>query len=388
MSAVPPGRQRLVRARVVLADRVLDDACVVLEGDRVLTVDADAGVGSAVTDLRGHWLLPGLVDLHCDALEKELEPRPGVFFGEGFAIANADRRNAAAGITTVHHAISFADDELGVRNVRLAAGLALALRRFEPHALVDNRVHARYEITDPAGEPVLSELLAAGAVDLLSFMDHSPGQGQFRTPDAYRDYVMRTYHRSAAEAERMVGAKQGQRELALDRVRSLARLAAAGGLKLASHDDDSPGRVAAMAALGVTISEFPVNVAAARAARAAGLATVFGAPNVLRGSSQSGNMRALEAVQHGLADCLCADYVPAAMMAAAFRLPGVSSLSLHQAVRMVTRAPALAAGLEDRGEIAPGLRADLIAVREVHGMPQVTHVWRAGTLVHQARYPA
>ena len=388
MSAVRPARQQLVRGQVVLADRVLADASVVLEGDRVLAVDADAGVGAAVTDLGGHWLLPGLVDLHCDALEKELEPRPGVLFCKGFAVANADRRNAAAGITTVHHAISFADDELGVRNVRLAARLAFALRRFQPHALVDNRVHARYEITDPAGEPVLRKLLTAGAVDLLSFMDHSPGQGQFRTPEAYRDYVMRTYHRSAAEVERMVSAKQGQGEAARDRMQSLARLAVAGGLKLASHDDDSPGRVAAMADLGVTISEFPVNVATARAARDAGLATVFGAPNVLRGNSHSGNMRALEAVQQGLADCLCADYAPAAMMAAAFRLPGVSALSLHQAVRMVTRAPALAAGLEDRGEIAPGLRADLIAVREVHGMPQVTHVWSAGTLVHQARYPA
>ena len=143
-----------------------------------------------------------------------------------------------------------------------------------------------------------------------------------------------------------------------------------------------------MAAMGASIAEFPVNVEAATAARAAGLVTVFGAPNILRGGSQSGNMRALEAVQQGLADCLCADYAPAAMLAAAFRLPAVSALSLPEAVRMVTRAPALAAGLEDRGQIAPGLRADLIAVREVDGLPQVTHVWRAGTLVYRAGYPA
>ena len=381
-------RQQLVRARVVLADRILDDANIVLEGDRVLAVDADTGGAAAVTDLGGQWLLPGLVDLHCDALEKELEPRPGVFFAEGFAVANADKRNAALGITTVYHAISFAHDELGVRNVGLAARLALALRRFRTHALVDNRVHARYEITDPAGEPVLRELLTAGGIDLLSFMDHSPGQGQFRTPEAYRDYLMRTYHRSTAEALRMAAAKQGQRELARDRSRALAGLALAAGVRLASHDDDGPGRVAAMAAMGASISEFPVNLDAARAACAAGLATVFGAPNILRGNSQSGNIRALDAVHQGLADCLCADYAPAAMLAAAFRLPGVSALSLHQAVRMVTRAPALAAGLADRGEIAPGLRADLIAVREMDGLPQVTHVWRAGTLVYRVAYPA
>ncbi len=388
MTYVTPERQQLVHARVVLADGVFDDADVLLEGGRVLAMGADAGAAAMVTDLRGHWLLPGLVDLHCDALEKELEPRPGVFFGEGFAVANADKRNAAAGITTVHHAISFAHDELGVRNVRLAASLALALHRFQTHALVNNRVHARYEITDPAGEPVLRELLSAGVVDLLSFMDHSPGQGQFRTPEAYRDYVMRTYHCSAAEAERMADAKRGQREPARDRALALWGLARAAGVRLASHDDDSAGRVATMAAMGASIAEFPVNVEAATAARAAGLVTVFGAPNILRGGSQSGNMRALAAVQQGLADCLCADYAPAAMLAAAFRLPAVSALSLPEAVRMVTRAPALAAGLEDRGQIAPGLRADLIAVREVDGLPQVTHVWRAGTLVYRAGYPA
>jgi alpha-D-ribose 1-methylphosphonate 5-triphosphate diphosphatase len=380
-------RQQLVRARVVLADRILDDANIVLEGDRVLAVDAETGGAAAVTDLGGQWLLPGLVDLHCDALEKELEPRPGVFFAEGFAVANADKRNAAVGITTVHHAISFAHDELGVRNVRLAASLALALRRFQTHALVDNRVHARSEITDPAGEPVLRELLTAGGIDLLSFMDHSPGQGQFRTPEAYRDYLMRTYHRSAAEAGRMAAAKQGQQELARDRALALAGLALATGVRLASHDDDGSGRVAAMAAMGASISEFPVNVEAATAARAAGLVTVFGAPNILRGGSQSGNVRALDALHQGLADCLCADYAPAAMLGAAFHLPGVSALSLHQAVRMVTRVPALAAGLADRGEIAPGLRADLIAVRELDGLPQVTHVWRAGTLVYRVAYP-
>ncbi len=370
---------------MVLADRVVDDAALTIADGRIASLDA-VGSGPEI-DLRGAWLLPGLVDLHCDAIEKEIEPRPGVHFPLDFAIANTDKRNAAAGITTVFHALSFAHDELGVRNVAMAAEIARGIHAFRPHGLVDNRVHARYEITDPAGFPVLGALIAEGDLELISFMDHSPGQGQFKTLDAYRDYIVRTYHRTPADAERMAREKMAGRDSASARVESLATDARACGVRMASHDDDSAERVRAMAALGVTVSEFPVNLEAATAARAAGLATIFGAPNVLRGGSQSGSMRAVDAIAQGVADGLCADYAPAAMLAAVFRLPSVSGLGMPAAVRLVTRAPALSVGLADRGEIAPGLRADLVAVREVAGFPQVTHAWSAGRLAYAATYP-
>jgi len=376
----------LVNARVVLADRIVENGAVTLEDDRVASLDSRRGAAAEI-DLAGAWLLPGLVDLHCDAIEKEVEPRPRVHFPLSFAVANVDKRNAAAGITTVYHALSFAHDELGVRNVDMAAELARAVHAFRPSGLVDNRVHARYEITDPTGFRVLASLIAGGDLELISFMDHSPGQGQFKTLEAYRDYVVRTYHRSPEDAERMALEKIAARADAGARVEALAAAARDFGVRMASHDDDSAERVRVMAALGITVSEFPVNAEAASAARAAGLTTIFGAPNVLRGGSQSGSMRALDAIALGLADGLCADYAPAAMLAAAFRLPTISSLDLPAAVRLVTRVPALSVGLADRGEIAPGLRADLVAVREVGGVPQATHVWSAGRLVVRMDYP-
>ena len=377
----------ITRAKIVLPDGVVDDASLLLEDGCIAAIEPErAPQGAEVVDLEGQWLMPGLVDLHCDALEKEIEPRPGVHFPLAFAIANADKRNACAGITTVYHAVSFAHDELGVRNVNMAADAIRAVHAYRD-SLVDNRVHARYEITDPAGAPVLAALLDESALELLSFMDHSPGQGQFKTLESYRDYVVRTYNRTPEDAERMALDKIASREAATERVNALAAQARQRGVCLASHDDDSAQRVAGMKALGVSVSEFPVNLEAAMEARRLGLATVFGAPNILRGSSQSGNMRALEAVHAGVADCLCADYAPATMLPAAMRLPSLTGMPPWEAIRMVTRTPALAAGLGDRGEIARGLRADLIAVTDIQGTPQATHAWCAGRLTYRARYP-
>lgn len=377
---------RLENARVVLADCIADGASVLVEDGVIAAVGADHAPANAVVDLKGDWLLPGLVDLHCDAIEKEVEPRPGVRFPLPFAIANADRRNAVCGITTVYHALSFAQDELGIRDVATAARIVHAIHEQRPALLVDNRTHLRYEVTDEAGAPVIASLIGAGDAELLSFMDHSPGQGQYPTLEAYRDYLVKTYHKAPADAERLARAKLASRLDARPRIESLAKIAREHGVRLASHDDDREQKVRAMAALGVTLAEFPINLAAARAARAHGIATVFGAPNVVRGGSQSGAIRALDAVQAGVADCLCADYAPAAMLAAVFRLSEVPGLDLPAAVAMASRHPARAMGLDDRGEIAIGRRADLAAVRIVAGWPQVTATWSGGNLAHRTDY--
>lgn len=375
----------LCHARVVLEDQVLDDAALLIEDERIVAVNPDGANGSRVVDLAGQTLMPGIVDLHCDALEKEVEPRPNVHFPLDFACSQADKRNAAAGVTTVFHALSFANHELGVRNNVFAAEIARAVRAWQPHALVDNRVHCRYEVTDPTAPVVLLELLADDTMHLLSVMDHSPGQGQFKDIRAYRAYLARTYQKSDAELDSILASKLDQAEGAMERIRSLIGAARGRAVSVASHDDDSPEKVDALGDLGVTISEFPINLESAQAAKARGMHTIFGAPNVLRGKSQSGAMRALDAVRAGVADCLCADYHPAALLHAVFRLPEAAGISLPQAARLVTRNPARAAGLDDRGVIAAGKRADLIAIADINGLPQATRVWREGRLAYQAR---
>ena len=371
----------LTGAQVVLENETLKDAAVLIADGMIVAINPASSEGAQEIDLRGQTLMPGMIDLHCDALEKEAEPRPGVHFPFDFACAQADKRNAAAGITTIYHALSFANAELGVRNNNTAAELARAVHAWQEHALVDNRVHARYEITDPTAPDILNELLGLDEIHLMSFMDHTPGQGQFKSIDAYRDFLSRTYKKDAAEFEILLANKLAQGEGAVARMEQLAQHARELGIPLASHDDDRPEKVDVVKKLGVSVSEFPINLETAQAARAAGLATLFGAPNILRGKSQSGSMRALDAVKEGVADCLCGDYSPAALLPAVLKLPELASIKLHEAVALVTCNPARAVGLKDRGVIAAGKRADLLAVRHLGGLPQVSRVWSEGLQV-------
>lgn len=380
----------LTHASLVLPDRLLTDSALLIDDGHIVAIEPDAAQVPAhanVVDLRGHTLMPGLIDVHCDAIEKEVEPRAGVLFPLDFAVAQVDRRNAAAGITTPYHALSFASNQFGVRSNETAATLVRAVAAFGAHSLVDNRIHCRYEVTDPAAVPVLEALMDEGVVDLLSVMDHSPGQGQFKTVDAYLTYMMGNHGMSREEAADAAAKKQAELEGAPERVNRLLDRARLHGIPTASHDDDSPQRIAAMHALGVSMSEFPINVETARAAKTVALPTILGAPNVLRGKSQSGSMRALDAILAGVASILCSDYQPSTLIAAAFAAARQAELPLNEALALVTANPADACGLSDRGRLRTGARADLIAVRTVAGQPLVTHTWSAGRLVFAAGYP-
>ncbi|HES76863.1 MAG TPA: alpha-D-ribose 1-methylphosphonate 5-triphosphate diphosphatase [bacterium] len=369
----------LTHATIVTPDEVLHDAALVIDNGLIAAINPETAPSDArEIDLQCRLLLPGLVDLHCDALEKEIEPRPGVHFPLDFAIANADRRNAIAGITTVFHALSFANAELGVRNNAFAADIARAVQHERAELLVDNRVHCRYEVTDSEAPGVLLKLLEQDAIHLLSFMDHTPGQGQFKSDTAYREYLAKTYKKTEAEIDQLLAAKHAAGAGSEARMRLLADAAHRHGVQVASHDDDTPEKAAFVHQLGATISEFPINLATAQAARALGMATLYGAPNILRGKSQSGSMRALDAVLEGVADCLCADYAPAAMLPAVLKLPELAGITLSQAIALASHNPARAAGLHDRGAIQPGLRADLIAVNIRGATPHVEGVWLLG----------
>jgi len=381
-------RQLLTHAAVVLADELRSNLTVLIEDDRIAALDPDHTAGAVEIDLDGRILMPGMIDLHCDALEKDVEPRPGVTFPLDLACAQADRRNAAAGVTTVFHALSFANQEFGVRNNQVAAQIGRAIHGWQPHALIDNKFHARFEVNDPTAQPILSDLLDEGAIDLISFMDHSPGQGQFRDVESFRRYIARVYEANDTALDAIIEQKAKAAPGATARMQRLAAQARACNVAIASHDDDTEAKIAIVGELGATISEFPINLETALVARARGMSTMFGSPNILRGKSQSGNMRAVDAVKAGVADCLCSDYSPASLLPAVMKLPELAEISLARAVAFVTRNPARAAGLRDRGEIAAGKRADLVAVQRVGNLPHPGHVWSRGRLalaVSQAR---
>jgi alpha-D-ribose 1-methylphosphonate 5-triphosphate diphosphatase len=378
-------RVYLYNARLVLPDQVVENGSLLIDEGYIAALSPERATADQNLDLQGQYLLPGLVDLHCDAIERDVEPRPNVFFPLDFAVANADRRNAIYGITTAYHAISFAHNELGVRNNETAAALVRAIHHYAQHALIDNRVHCRYEVTDCSGLPVLHELLQERLIHILSLMDHTPGQGQFKTLAAYQGYLKRTYHKSDEESAALATQKLAGGVGAVERVRALIA-AATDDVTLATHDDDSPERVRGMAYLGTHLSEFPLDLATARAAREQGLATIFGAPNLLRGESQSGSIKAADAIRENVADCICSDYVPAALLPAIFRIPELCGWTLAAAVRLVTANPAHAVKLMDRGEIAVGKRADLIAVQQAAGVISSAITWVAGRAIFQTPF--
>lgn len=376
----------LTDCSIVLPNEILEQSALLLEDGCIRAVSPDNGRGAKEINLNGKTLMPGMIDLHCDALEKEVEPRPNVYFPLDYACAQADKRNAAAGITTVFHALSFAGEELGVRNNDMAATVVEAMHDWRPHGLVDNRMHCRYEITDESALHVVCDLVEKRKMHLVSLMDHTPGQGQFKDMASYRAFLAKTYRKTEQELDHLMDKKISAAEGAYERMKILIKKAHHSSISVASHDDDSPERIETMRSVGADIAEFPVTLEAAEAARKAGMHTVFGAPNILRGKSQSGSMRAIDAIHAGFADCLCADYAPAALIVSVFRLPSQSELTLADAVRLVTVNPARAAKLKDRGEIGEGKRADLIVVDQPGGLPQVSRVWVHGIEIFKTEY--
>jgi alpha-D-ribose 1-methylphosphonate 5-triphosphate diphosphatase len=242
---------------------------------------------------------------------------------------------------------------------------------------VDHRVHVRYEVTDPKSEPVVAKLIEDGVAGILSFMDHTPGQGQFREVAAYKEYLGRVYNLDACSLDTLLDRKRAEAAGSLARIERLAVLADKYGVPIASHDDEGEHRIALMRDLGAAFCEFPLNIATARAAHRAGIATLFGAPNVLRGKSQSGAVSARDAIACNLANCLCSDYAPAAMLPAAFAAAASLRRPVAPMIAMLTRGPADALGQRRLGRIAVDCRADLIAVCDSKS-PVATSLWRAG----------
>lgn len=363
------GEQWITGARLVLPERVIEDGALLIR-DGLIAEIREGPAPEAALHAGGLTLLPGLVDMHGDMIEKELEPRPGTRFDHDLAILELDKRLAASGVTTAFASLSFADG-LGLRSDTRAVGLIRDIVALRPHLLVDHRIHARYEISNTDACPAVLELVHEGMIDLISLMDHTPGQGQFRDMEVYVQYLSRHLGRHAdevrGEAENRMDA--GTEEV-WDIARSLADAARQAGIPLASHDDDTQQKVALLHELGVTISEFPVTLDAARAAAERGMTTFMGAPNALRGQSHSGNLSALDALNDGSLHGLASDYSPMTMLQAAMRIAERELRSLPEAVQMVTLAPARATGLTDRGSLEVGKRADLVLVEAV-GRPRV-----------------
>ncbi len=377
------GPQRFASEAIVLADRVVSGTVTINDG---IIIGLDQRRLDPSAEQWGRDLLiPGLIELHTDHLEPHYSPRPKVFWDPLSAVLSYDAQIATSGITTVFDSLRAGSD--GDRHT-LAGGVfklaaALDTARQSGMLRVEHLTHLRCEI---CSEDVIDEterFMAAHPVHLLSLMDHTPGVRQFRDESKLREYYRGKSSKTEAELDTFIAARKVSYARNHDRHRAaLVALARTYRVTLASHDDTTREHVIESHTNGVRLAEFPTTIEAAAASRAAGIAVMMGAPNIVRGGSHSGNVAARDLAERGLLDALSSDYVPASLLQGALMLADTPAIGgLAGAIRLVTKAPAQALGLTDRGEIAVGRRADLVRVDASREVPIIREVWCAGARV-------
>ena len=372
----------ITNARLVLPDAVIHGT-VVMEGGLIVEVQEGMSAVAGALDAEGDLVMPGVVDLHTDNLERQVQPRSNARWPSRSAMIAHDAQCAASGVTTVFDALCIGDLGFDKDRLKTFQDGVVDLDALADTGLLkaEHVLHLRCELPASDLMELFEPVADHGRVRMISLMDHSPGVGQYANLDRYR--AMRAREGlDPAWIERRIDELQAQRARMRgpNRAALLARVRGSGAV-LASHDDRTEEEVAENHADGIGISEFPVAMAAAEAARARGMGVIAGAPNIVRGGSHSGNVSAAAMVRAGVVDALASDYVPASLVEAAFGCVREAGISLAEGVALVTARPAGMAGMTDRGALAAGLRADLVRVREYEGMPVVRQVWRGGERV-------
>ncbi len=372
-------------AHIVQPDRIVEGNLVVRDGVIVEIDETIVQMPGAGVDFEGDWLIPGLVELHTDHLEGHYSPRPKVRWNPVAAVQAHDAQIASSGITTVFDALRVGMDEdtkLVPDDMQLM-GKAIAESKAAGRLRADHYIHLRCEVAAVDALDNFRHFIEEPLVRLASLMDHTPGQRQFTSLETYKTYYLGKSGMTEAELEIAIEKRIAHASLYSTRQRwELAAMCRERGIVLASHDDATAGHVAEAAEIGVHVAEFPTTMEAAIASHEAGMKILMGAPNIVRGGSHSGNVAAKDLVEAGLLDVLSSDYLPFSLLHAAFKIAReMDGIELPQALAYVSLNPANAAGMDDRGAILPGRRADLVQVRTDSDVPLVRTVWRQGERV-------
>ena len=372
----------LTNAILVLRDEILTGT-IVMNGRVIADIQPGPSALRNAIDVGGDYVIPGVVDVHTDNLERQVQPRSLARWPSRSAMVAHDAQCAAAGVTTVLDALCLGDLGFDKERIKTFQDGVVDLDALTEAGLLKSQhfLHLRCEVPATDVLDLFDPVADHPLVRMISLMDHSPGVGQYANMDFYRK-LRRQGGLDEVTVERRIGEMQAQRvrlrdpnrKALLDRVRGTS-------IALASHDDRTVEEIAENAADGIRISEFPVTMEAAKAAKAAGMAVIAGAPNIVRGGSHSGNVSAADLVRAGSVDAFASDYVPPSLIEAAFQCVREHGLTLPAAIAMVSDHPARMSGLPDRGRLETGLRADAVRIR-LHGtLPIVRQVWSDGERV-------
>jgi len=344
--------------------------------------------GATCIHTQGDLIMPGIVDLHSDSLERSIEKRKGVFFDIEFAILNLDRQLAGCGITSFCHALSFADNELGLRSPKEAERCVRSIKAFQTsgQALIKHHTHLRYEVGSKISFNLIKALADEGLVDMISIMDHTPGQGQFKSMEAYMRFHIDEYDLALKDILEKATEKQEKNHLAWEMVADLAQIVTAAGIPILSHDDDTEDKIHLIKAMGVSACEFPVTMKAAKRAKKLGLSLFMGAPNLVRDASTNGNLKASDLLKAGLCTGLVSDYYPESLVQASFM--AAIYTGLETALSTVTSGPGAFLNTPTRpGFLIPGADADIIIVNQDHTWAHITQAFVAGRIIFQVEKP-
>jgi len=375
----------ITNARIVGRDTELPLGSLLVRDGKIAELDTGRSTAANAVDFGGDYLMPGLVELHTDNLEKHFSPRPGVRWPSKLAVQAHDAQIAAAGITTVLDAVAVGDVREGAVRMEILRDMVDAIDKSQSAGMLraNHLLHLRCEVSYGSLLDLIEPMSNLDWLKLVSIMDHTPGQRQFVSHAKYRQYYQGKFGLSDAEMDKFMADQIAAAAAhgAVNR-RAVVELCRSKGLALASHDDATAEHVAEAAADGMVVAEFPTTFEAAEMSRNSGMKVMMGGPNVVRGGSHSGNISARALAEKGHLDIVSSDYVPGSLLTSAFLLPQqVPGVSLSDAIAMVSANPAEAIGLDDRGALEAGRRADMIRVSVVEDTPVVRAVWREGQRV-------
>lgn len=380
--------------KIVTPTEIIEGKTLWLNQDRILAIGGRSELPDQVIDAHGRYILPGMIDVHSDKIEQFIFPRPTAKFSFELALKECEKELLQLGITTIYHSFSLYKDELfgksPLRTKESVLEMAELIADIQNRShLIHHRFHLRLEIDNVDAFAIAKDMIERNLIHEISFMDHTPGQGQYRNLEIYRE-ALDKYHGMENEGKTFGEVLEYHRKkemLSLEQLQELAELAHKNHITVASHDDDTVEKLQLNQQLGIDISEFPITEDVAKAAHNMGFYTIAGAPNILLGGSHSGNMSAAQAIQNDSVDILCSDYFPQALLHSLFVMQSQYGQSLPDMVNKVSRNPAKAMHIDkDYGTIEVGKKADLVIVDILDGYPVITHVLVDGKTTSRVEY--
>lgn len=387
----------LTNGQIIMEEKILENHAVVIKNDRIQAIIPEENIAKyndySIIDAEGGYISPGFVDIHSDYIEGIISPRPTCLMDFNMGIREAERILVSHGITTMFHSLSiYKDDGFSHKPIRRLENVNRLIDAIDATSstehLIRNRTHARFEIDNIEAVDSFVKNMEEGKIHLISFMDHTPGQGQYRDLEIYRKTLQGYRELSDEEADKIIAVNMQTEKITLEQIKEISQIAVNNNIAIASHDDDDIAKLSLVKSYGTTISEFPTTIEVARKAKEMGLWTIAGAPNVLLGGSHSGNLSAAEAIEGQTIDILCSDYYPAAMLHSIFELSETYGQDLHELFQLVTLNPAKAVQMDgDIGSIKVGKKADIIIIEKMDdGFPMVTTSIVDGKLITRTMY--